>query len=297
MELAPLRDRWPATFKSAGKRFPGNDCTGLAQEVAYSSLLAFFPAVVALVGLLDLLHAYGALDSFLSPVAPHAVTALVHTFQADSGSGSGVALAIGLLGAIWAASGAMGTVVKSINRAYGCEETRPLWKKRLVAIVLVLATAIVTVGTMVVIVFGGTLGDAVARRAGLGSAFRWAWGIARWPLGLVLVLLLLALIYELGPSRKRRGWRWLTPGSLLGALLWLALSGALAAYTGFSNSYSRTYGALAGGIILLLWLNFSAWAILFGAELNAEVERQARSRAELGAEPAAELRDDRAAQA
>jgi membrane protein len=200
MELVPLRDSWPATFKRAGKRFLADDCTGLAQEVAYSSLLAFFPAVVALVGLLDLLHAYGALDSFLSPVAPRAVTSLVRTFEADSGSGSGLALALGLLGAIWAASGAMGTVVKSINRAYGCEETRPLWKKRLVAIVLVLATAIVTVGTMVVIVFGGTLGNAVARRAGLGSPFRWAWGFARWPLGLLLVLALLALIYEVGPT-------------------------------------------------------------------------------------------------
>jgi membrane protein len=270
------RGEWLAALKHAGKQFLADDCMGLAQEVAYSSLLAFFPAVVALVGLLDLLNAYGTLESFLRPVAPHAVLSLIQTFRHDTGgSGSVVALVLGSLGAVWAASGAMGSVVKAVNRAWKCEETRPFWKVRLIAILLVLATAFVLVGMMLLIVFGGTLGSAIARHVSFGGGFNWIWNLARWPIAFLVVVLLYAIVYYLAPDKKPRSWKWLTPGSLLGALLWLALSGLFALYTSFSNSYTKTYGALAGGIVLLLWLNYSAWAILFGAELNAELERRA----------------------
>ena len=266
---------------------------GLAQEVAYSSLLAFFPAVLALVGLLDLLNAYDTLESFLAPVAPHAVLSLIRTFRSDTGGGGSVAaLLLGLLGALWAASGAMGAIVKAVNRAYGREETRPFWKVRLISIVLVLATAIVTIGMLLLIVFGGTLGDAIARRAHLGGAFQWAWGIARWPLAFCVVLLLFGLIYSLAPNLEQRSWKWITPGSLLGGLAWLGLSGLFALYTSFSDSYTKTYGTLAGGIVLLLWLNYSAWAILFGAELNSELDRQADIRA-AGGERAGLVRPSR----
>ncbi len=248
---------------------------GLAKEVAYSSLLAFFPAVVALIGLLDLINAYDALQGFLDPVAPKAVTDLIKTFKQDTGgSGSVVALVVGSLGAVWAASGAMGSVVKAVNRAYGLHESRPFWKVRLLSIVLVFASGVVTAGILLLIVLGGTLGNAIARRAHLGGAFTWTWDILRWPIAFTAVLLLFALIYSLAPNREQRSWRWVTPGSVLGALLWLALSGLFALYTSFSNSYTKTYGTLAGGIVLLLWLNYSAWAILFGAELNAALDEE-----------------------
>jgi membrane protein len=266
-----------AALKRAGKGFLAHDCMGLAQEVAYSSLLAFFPAVIALVGLLDLLNAYNTLESFLRPVAPKAVLSLIQTFRSDTGGGGSVlAFLVGLLGATWAASGATGSVIKAVNRAYGREETRPFWKLRLIAIVLVFATAIVTIGMMLAIVFGGTLGDAIARRAHLGGAFQWVWNLARWPLAFAIVLLLFALIYWLAPNVEQRNWKWISPGAVLGGVMWLALSGLFALYTAFSNSYTKTYGALAGGIVLLLWLNYSAWAILFGAELNSELEKQAK---------------------
>jgi membrane protein len=249
---------------------------GLAQQIAYSSLLAFFPAVVALIGLLDLANAYGALRSFLDPVAPKAVTQLIQTFQQDSGgSGSVVALVAGVAGAVWAASGAMGSVVKAVNRAYDRLETRPFWKVRIISIVLVVATGIVTAGMLILVVLGGTLGHAIAHKAHAGSAFSLVWNVARWPIAFAAVLLLFALIYYLAPNDDVRSWRWVTPGSFLGGVLWLALSGLFALYTAFSNSYTKTYGTLAGGIVLLLWLNYTAWAILFGAELNSELDRQA----------------------
>jgi len=124
------------------------------------------------------------------------------------------------------------------------------------------------------IVFGGPLGEAIADKAHLGDAFNVLWGILRWPAAFVVVLLLFALIYYLAPNQAQRDWKWVTPGSLLGALLWLALSGLFALYTSFTDSYSKTYGSLAGGIVLLLWLNYTAWAVLFGAELNSEMEHQ-----------------------
>ncbi len=266
---------WLEVCKSTAKRFLADDCLGLAKQVAYSSLLAFFPAVVALVGLLDLLGAYDTLQRFLDPVAPKAVVELIRSFRADTGgSGSIVAVVVGSVGAVWAASGAMGSVVTAVNRAEERPETRPFWKVRLVALVLVAATLVVATGTLLLIVFGGTLGDAIAAKANVGSAFTWVWNISRWPIAFVAVLLFFALIYYLAPDVEHRRWRWLSAGSVIGSLMWLALSGLFALYTAFSDSYSKTYGTLAGGIVLLLWLNYSAWAILFGAELNAVLARK-----------------------
>ena len=271
---------WIDVFKRTGKQFMADDCMGLAQQVAYSSLLAFFPAIVLLVGLLGLVGAYDDLQDFLNPVAPQAVTDLIEQLQQDSGgSGSAVAVVVGAFGAVWAASGAMGSVVKAVNRAYDRTETRPFWKVRLISILLVAASGIVTAGMLLLIVFGGKLGEAIARQARLGGAFEWIWNIFRWPLAFVAVLLFFALIYSLAPNKDQRSWKWVTPGSLVGGAMWIALSGLFALYTAFSSSYSKTYGALAGGIILLLWLNYTAWAILFGAELNAELDRQADIRA------------------
>ena len=268
-----LRD-WLGVFKASGKEFLADDCMGLSQQVAYSSLLAFFPAMIFLIAFLDLIGAYGALLDFLDPVAPESVTNIVHQLERDSGSASVVLLALGIFGALWAGSGAMSSVVKAVNRAYDRDETRPIWKVRLISLVLVLASATVLAGILLLIILGGKLGDAIAARANLGSAFTWFWNIARWPIAFTVVLLLFALIYYLAPNQDERRWRWISAGSLVGSLMWLVLSGLFALYTSFSSSYSRTYGSLAAGIVLLLWLNYSAWAVLFGAELNNELDRR-----------------------
>jgi len=261
-------------FKAAAKEFLADDCMGLARQIAFSSLLAFFPAMVALAGLLGLLGVYDELESFLEPVAPQAVTSLLQTFGEDTGGkGSFFALALGVAGAIWAASGAVSTLVKAVNRAWECEETRPFWKLRIVSTLLVFAFAIVTAGMLLLVIFGGTLGEAIAKRADLGGAFQWAWDIARWPIAFATIVGLFALVYYVAPDTSPR-WRYLTPGAVLGGLMWLALSGLFALYTSFSDSYTKTYGALAGGIVLLLWLYYSAWAILFGAELDSELEKR-----------------------
>jgi membrane protein len=266
-----------AVLKRSLKEFLADDAMGLSQQIAYSSLLAFFPAMIFLVGLLGLIDAYDDLREFLGPVAPGAVLDTIETLQQSTrNQGASVAaFVLGAAGAVWAASGAMNAIIKAMNRAYERVETRPFWKVRLTAIFLVLLTGVVTAGLFLLIVFGGPLGEAIADRARLGGAFDLLWGIFRWPIAFLAILLFFAIVYYLAPDRTERNWTWISPGSLVGGVLWLVLSGLFALYTSFSDSYNETYGSLASGIVLLLWLNYSAFALLFGAELNSELDRQA----------------------
>jgi membrane protein len=265
-------------LKRTGAQFLKDDCMGLSQEVAYSSLLAFFPAVAFLIGLFGIFHLFHAVETLIATVAPHGVISFVDTLRRDSQSGGTKALAflLGFFGAVWAASGAMGTVIKAVNRAYDRLETRPFWKVRGIAILLVVVTGVTTAGIFCLIVIGGKLGEAIARKsASLGGGFNLLWNVARWPIAFAAVLLFFAFVYYLAPNREQRSWKWVTPGSLLGGLLWLGLSGLFALYVTFAGHYTKTYGTIATGVILLLWLNYSSFALLFGAELNAELDRQA----------------------
>ncbi len=274
-----------------------DDAMGYSQQIAFSSLLAFFPAMILLVGLLGLIGAYDDLKDFLGVIAPGAVLEAIDTAQksaAGQNTGASVAVLFGAFGAVWAASGAMNAVIKALNAAYDRVETRPFWKVRLTAIALVIASGFAFAALFLLIVFGGPLGEAIAEQARLGGAFDLLWAILRWPIAFVGILLFFALVYYAGPNLDQRDWKWISPGSLVGGVAWLALSGLFALYTSFSDSYDKTYGSLAGGIILLLWLNYSAFALLFGAELNAELERaeqrEAGERAPLD-EPFLEPRD------
>jgi membrane protein len=274
---------WRAAFKGTFKEFLADDCLGLAQQIAFSSLLAFFPSVILLVGLLGVIGpgAYDSLVNLLDSVAPKAVLDAINLAKkssANDSTASAIALTVGVIGALWAATGATSSIVKAVNRAFDLEETRPFWKVRLLALGLVVLIGLVTAGVFVLIVFGGPLGEAIANRADLGREFTVVWNALRWPIAFGGILLSNGAVYWLAPDRTPRSWKWLTPGSLLAALLWLAVSALFALYTSYSSSYNRTYGSLAGAIILLLWLYYSAVALLLGAELNAELERRAAAR-------------------
>jgi len=280
------RREWIAALKRSFSAFLSDDCTGLAQQIAYSSLLAFFPATAFLVGALGLFHLFDDVERLLDPIAPGGVITFISSLQRDSKGGTSVAAFIlGFFGAVWAASGAMGSVIKAVNRAYELQETRPFWRVRAVAIILVVSTGITTAGVFLLVVVGGSLGDAIAKKAGLGGAFQWTWAILRWPVTFCAILLFFALVYYLAPNKRQRSWKWVTPGSLLGSVLWLALSGLFAVYVTFAGNYTRTYGTIASGIILLLWLNYSAFALLFGAELNSELDRRPTSAPPAGSTP------------
>jgi membrane protein len=271
---------WLAAFRRSVAAFIRDDCIGLSQQIAYSSLLAFFPAMAFLVGALGLFHLFDDVKRLLDPIAPNGVITFISSLQKDSQGGtSAAAFVIGFFFAVWVASGAMGTVIKAVNRAMERQETRPFWKVRAVAVLLVVTSGLTTAGVFLLIIVGGSLGDAIARKADLGGEFRWTWAILRWPIAFAAILLFFGLVYYLAPNKEQRSWKWITPGSLIGGLLWLLLSGLFALYVTYAGNYTKTYGTLATGIILLLWLNYSAFALLFGAELNSELERQADIRA------------------
>jgi membrane protein len=274
------RAEWLAVLKRSFTEFIADDCMGLSQEVAYSSLLALFPALAGVIGFLGVFGLFDNVLNVLSGVAPHGVIKFVQTLRGDShGGAKAAAFVIGLIGALWAASGAMGSVVKAVNRAYDRQETRPFWKVRGIAILLVVCTGVASALVLVLIVLGGDLGKVIGRQPGVGPAFDVLWGILRWPIAFVAVLLFFALVYYFAPNKDQRDWKWITPGSLIGSVLWLALSALFQLYVTYAGHYSKTYGALATGVILLLWLNYSAFALLFGAEVNSELDRQADIRA------------------
>jgi membrane protein len=273
-------NEWLQVAKRTGKQFVADDCVGLSQQIAFSSLLAFFPAMILLVGLFGLLghDAYEELKDLLGAVAPGAVIDTIEIAEESSAgrpAAASIAFLVGTFAAVWTASGAMKSVIKAVNTAYDRVETRPAWKLRLIGTLLVAASGLALAGLFILVVFGGPIGEAIADKARLGSAFDLVWTLLRWPTAFAATLLFYALVYYAAPNIEQRNWKWVTPGSLVGTAAWLALSGLFALYTSFSSSYDRIYGSLAGGIILLLWLKYSAVALLFGAELNAELDRQA----------------------
>src|SRR5919205_3981506 len=189
-------------------------------------------------------------------------------------SAGGGKLSFGILATLWAAANGMGAISDSLNAAYDLKETRPWWKVRLIAVGLTLALSFLIISSLVLVLYGHDLADAVAGRFGLGEAFALAWKVLQWPIVLAFVLLAFALIYYFAPDSHRQDWKWITPGAIVGVALWLLISFAFKTYLEFFNSYSATYGSLGAVIILMLWFYFTGIAILVGGEMNSEIENE-----------------------
>jgi membrane protein len=169
----------------------------------------------------------------------------------------------------------MGAITESLNIAYDVQETRPWWKTRLVAIGLTISLSVLIIAALVLVVFGGRIGEGVAGAYGFGSAFATTWKIVQWPVVFSVMVLAFALIYYFAPDLRRQPWQWLTPGAAIGVVLWLLVSLAFRIYLHFFDSYSATYGSLGAVIILMLWLYFTGAAVLIGGEINSEIENAA----------------------
>lgn len=259
---------WWRRLRTTVREFLDDDAMGLAQQIAFNAVLAFFPAGVFAVAVLGAAGTYDDLRSFLAPVLPADALDVIDAIGRDAGPSGAVAIVLGGAGALWAASGALATVSKAVNRARDTPSTRSFVRERLLAMVLVLALGAVVATLLALIVFGEPLGRAVADAAGLGSVFETTWSVVRWPLALAALLAFFSLVYNVTAVDRRR-WEWITPGTVAAAGLWLALSALLGVYAATTGSYSRTYGTLASGIVLLVWLQLCAVALLFGAELDS----------------------------
>jgi membrane protein len=196
----------------------------------------------------------------------------------ENQSGGLALLLVGLVLAVWTATGAMTGLMRGMNAVYDRKESRGFVKTREVSLVLLVCVVLAAGLVLTLLVLGPVISDAVGSAIGLEDAFGWIWWTAQWPILIVALLALFAAMFWFGPDVEHRRWRYITPGALVAVVLWLIASGGFAVYVALFGSYNKAWGSLAAVIILLTWLWISALAFLFGAEINAEVERRAREK-------------------
>ncbi|MCW2787872.1 MAG: ribonuclease, partial [Aeromicrobium sp.] len=270
-------------------------CTDLAAALTYYAVLALFPALVALVSLLGVLgqgqSTVDALLEIVDQVGPaSAVDSLRPTIeQLSSSQGAGIALVIGLLGALWSASGYVGAFGRAMNRIYEVGEGRPIWKLRPVQLLVTLFAVLLVAVAAAALVLTGPVAEAVGEQIGLGSTAILVWDIAKWPVLLGIVVLIVAVLYYATPNVKQPTFRWVSVGAVLAIVVWILASAAFGLYVAMFASYDKTYGSLAGVIVFLLWLWLTNLALLFGAELDAELERGRQLQAGIAAEETIQL--------
>jgi membrane protein len=294
------RGGWLAALKRALGQFKHDDITDRAAALTYFGVLALFPGLLVLVSILGLVGqstTQKVLDN-VGEIAPGGVKTFLKTVidqvQGKSGSAS-IAAIVGLLLAIWSASGYVAAFMRAMNAIYDVDEGRPIWRTAPIRLGVTLATLVLLVISALMVVLTGRIAHQVGQAVGLGDAAVRVWDIAKWPVLLVLVTIMLSLLYWASPNVKQVGPRWITPGGIIAVVVWLIASGAFAVYVAFSGSYNKTYGSLATVIIFLVWLWITNIAILLGAEVNAELQHQRMIDAGLPerVQPFAEVRDTR----
>jgi len=271
---------WKDTLKRTATEFKEDNLTDWAAALTYYAVLSIFPALIALLSIVGLLVSpqtiTRVLTDTISAIGP---ASAVETFKGPinsitaNQSTAGLGLIIGLAGALWTASGYTGAFMRASNSIYEIEEGRPFWKLRplqiLVTLILVLLLAVVVLGLIV----SGPLAKAIGDAVGLGGAAVTAWQWGKWPVLLIMVMFMLAILYYTSPNAKLPGFKWISPGSVLAVVVWVIASALFAFYVANFGSYNKTYGTLGGVVSFLVWMWITNLAVLFGAELNAELER------------------------
>jgi membrane protein len=276
---------WKAIVVRADKRFLDNNAMMLASALAYSTFFAIPSVLLVVVGLFTLIAGADTITTLMqhfNTFMPAQATSLLKAslLRADAHPASSIALTIiGFVLAMWSVTGAMNAYMLALNIAYERKDRRSFLQKRIVAVKMAAVMGIAFALVAVLLIFGPVVEKAIASRAGpAGSVIDILWWVAQWPILLAGLLVAFATVLYLGPDVEHRKWQFLTPGSLVAALLWIAASGLFAVYTSMFGSYNKTWGALSAVIVTLTWLWLAAMALLFGGEINAEVERSRRLR-------------------
>jgi membrane protein len=266
---------WKDLLVRTGREMMADNCLGLAAQLSYYFVLALFPALLFLVALVSFIPVSGLLDvitSTLARVAPGEVITIVkdQVLKIAHDKNGGL-LTLGMLGTIWSTSSGVDAIIDTLNQAYDITEGRPWWKVKATALTLTFSLAVFIVLSFALVVAGPELAEKVAQWFHLGPAFEWSWKILQWPVVFALVSLAIAVVFYFAPDARQQ-WIWITPGSVVATALWLIVSIGFRFYVTHFGSYNATYGAIGGFIVLMLWFYVSSLALLFGAELNAEIE-------------------------
>jgi membrane protein len=261
-----------------------DEVTDRAAALSYYFLFALFPALLFLTALLGYLPVEGLQERLLAyarDVLPaDAASTMERTLTEIVTERRGGLLSIGVLAALWASSNGMASVMSTMNKVWGVAEQRSWWWRRLLAIGLTLGFSAFIIGSLLLMVFGGVIGGAVANTFGFGDVFKVLWNAISIPLVIVCALFGIELIYYVAPAGPRQ-WQWITPGAALALASWLAMSFGLRLWVSKFADYSATYGSIGGVILLMLWLYLTSVVLLVGAELDAEIEAAARQAPEL----------------
>ena len=280
---------WKNTLKRSVKKFSLDRCTMAAGSLAYHWFFALFPAVVAAIGVISLVKLDQAqlehLINGLGQALPGGASEVFKTAITQAGkksSGAQTTVILGILLAIWSASGGMVALETALDVAYEVPKSAKFIKKRLKSFVLILCTVVFGGLSSIFIVEGAPLGHSLSNLIGFhGIGFTIIWTVVRWVLTIILVSLLFSCYYYFGPNREIPSWKWVSPGGVVGTIIFLVASLGFSFYVSeFGNSsYSKTYGSLAGVALLIFWLYLAGIAVLLGGEINAESERQAAAEA------------------
>ena len=291
---------WLAALKRTFKQFSTDNLSDWAAALTYYGVLSIFPGAVVLVSILGLLSSDGqktVQDTLGEITGNKQIEDLVNTVlsQVKSTGGAGFAAIVGIVLAFWSASGYVAAFMRASNAVYDGPEGRPIWKTLPIRVGVTAVIGVMLVASAFIVVFTGDVARVVGDKLHIGGAAVAVWSVAKWPVLVILVSLMFAILYWASPNAKTGGFRWVSPGGIFAVVLWLAASAAFAIYLANFANYSKTYGTLGGVIAFLVWLWISNIAVLLGAEFDAELERGRAIAAghDPTDEPFLELRDDR----
>ena len=292
-DLRPRTRKFVA--KNTLREFAADECTDLAAALTYYAVLSLFPAVLALVSLLGVFgDGARTTEMLLGIVRRLGAGSVVDTVgpvvrDLTAAPAAGLALVVGLLGALWSASGYVNAFSRAMNRVYEIDEGRPVWKLRPLMLLVTAVALLLAAVTAAALVVSGPVAQTVGNVVGLSDVAVTVWNIAKWPVLLGIVVVIVALLYHFTPNVRQPRFRWISIGAVVAILTWVLVSAAFGFYVASFGSYNQTYGSLGGVIVFLLWLWITNLALLFGAELDAEIERGRELQAGMAAEESIQL--------
>ena len=281
---------WKYVARKTLREFSTDQCTDLAAALTYYGVLAIFPALLAFVSLLGLFGDAQSTTNSLLELARGFVPAdtlaslkepIENLTRSDA---AGLTFIVGVAGALWSASGFVGAFSRAMNRIYSIQEGRPFWKLRPVTLAVTVVAIVAMLVVAALVLLGGPIAETVAGSIGVGATGLAVWNVVRWPIIAGIAVLVIALLYYATPNVKQPRFRWMSLGALVALISWVLASAGFAFYAANFASYNETYGSIGGVIVFLLWLWISNNALLFGAELDAELERGRELQAGIAAE-------------